>query len=400
MILIKNNIKTIKGFLIIFFLTLILIVLLKFTSNDKMLLESKAESFLVKTEKINLRGLKPEYLFYGNVQAQAKVDIVSNLSGKIIKISPKVLSNKYFEKGEKIFELDPFNYKQDLFKKKSQLNDLINELDSTNLIFSEVQQQQMLSEKNYERKKKLVGDIVTKKSLEDAETNLSISNAKVLDIKSKIQNLMASIEIAETQVRVAQRNLRDTSYRAPFKGKLADNLIEIGTELVAGRILGKFINTSELNVEFFVGENAYTHISDIIGKEASVLWEKSNYKKSYTADVFYIDSTINKDRSGLNIRAKLEAISSDDPIKPGVFVKVIIKGNTVFNSFLVHESNIYEDSFILVLEENKAIKKKINIKGFVDERVIVTGEGLNNQNIILTRINNLNLSKKIISKNK
>ena len=365
-----------------------------------MLLESKAESFLVKTEKINLRGLKPEYLFYGNVQAQAKVDIVSNLSGKIIKISPKVLSNKYFEKGEKIFELDPFNYKQDLFKKKSQLNDLINELDSTNLIFSEVQQQQMLSEKNYERKKKLVGDIVTKKSLEDAETNLSISNAKVLDIKSKIQNLMASIEIAETQVRVAQRNLRDTSYRAPFKGKLADNLIEIGTELVAGRILGKFINTSELNVEFFVGENAYTHISDIIGKEASVLWEKSNYKKSYTADVFYIDSTINKDRSGLNIRAKLEAISSDDPIKPGVFVKVIIKGNTVFNSFLVHESNIYEDSFILVLEENKAIKKKINIKGFVDERVIVTGEGLNNQNIILTRINNLNLSKKIISKNK
>ncbi|MAH88836.1 MAG: hypothetical protein CMJ06_02145 [Pelagibacterales bacterium] len=211
---------------------------------------------------------------------------------------------------------------------------------------------------------------------------------------------MASIEIAETQVRVAQRNLRDTSYRAPFKGKLADNLIEIGTELVAGRILGKFINTSELNVEFFVGENAYTHISDIIGKEASVLWEKSNYKKSYTADVFYIDSTINKDRSGLNIRAKLEAISSDDPIKPGVFVKVIIKGNTVFNSFLVHESNIYEDSFILVLEENKAIKKKINIKGFVDERVIVTGEGLNNQNIILTRINNLNLSKKIISKNK
>ena len=400
MSLIKNNINKIKGFLIIFFLTLVLIAILKFTSNDEMLLETKSEPFLVEIEKISLRDIKPEYLFYGNVQAQAKIDIISNLSGKIINISPKVLSNKYFEKGEKIFELDPFNFKQELIKKKSQLNDLINELDSTNLIFTEIQQQQMLSKKNYERKKKLVGDIVTKKSLEDAETNLSISNAKVLDIKSKIQNLITSIEIAETQVKVAVRNLRDTNYKAPFKGKLADNLIEVGTELVAGRVLGKFINTSELNVEFFVGENAYTYISDVLGKEAIILWEKSNFKKSYSANVFYIDSTINKDRSGLNIRAKLEAISLDDPIKPGVFVKVIIKGNTISNAFLVDESNIYEDSFILILEDNKAIRKKINIKGFAYEKVIVTGEGLNNQNIILTRINNLNLSKKIVSKNK
>ena len=398
MILAKNNINKIKGFLIIFFSTLVLIVLLKFTGNDEMLLDTKEESFLVKTEKITLKNIKPEYLFYGNVQGQAKVDIISNLSGKIINISPKVYSNKYFEKGEKIFGLDPFSFKQELIKKKSQLNDLINELDSTNLIFTEVQQQQKLSEKNYERKKKLVGDIVTKKSLEDAETNLSITNAKVLDIKSKIQSLMASIEIAEAQVKVAERDLRDTNYKAPFKGKLADNLIEIGTELVSGRVLGQFINTSELNVEFFVGENAYTHISDVLGKEAVVLWEKSNFKKSYSANVFYIDSTINKDRSGLNIRAKLEAISLDDPIKPGVFVKVIIKGNIISNALLVDESNIYEDSFILVLEENKAIRKKINIKGFANEKVVVTGTDLNNQNLILTRINNLNLSKKIVSK--
>ena len=155
MILAKNNINKIKGFLIIFLSTLVLIILLKFTGNDEMLLDSKEESFLVKTEKIILRNIKPEYLFYGNVKAQAKVDIISNLSGKIINISPKVYSNKYFEKGEKIFGLDPFSFKQELIKKKSQLNDLINELDSTNLIFTEVQQQQMLSEKNYERKKKI-----------------------------------------------------------------------------------------------------------------------------------------------------------------------------------------------------------------------------------------------------
>ena len=159
------------------------------------------------------------------------------------------------------------------------------------------------------------------------------------------------------------------------------------------------MNTSDLNVQFFVGENIYTYISDIFGKEAKVFWKKSNFKKSYLAKVFYVDSAINKERAGLNIKAKLEDVSEDDPIKPGVFVEVIIQGLTIQESFLVDENNIYEDTFIYVLEGNKAVRTKINVEGFAGEKVIITGNKLNNKRIILTRINNLNLFKKIYSKN-
>ncbi len=159
------------------------------------------------------------------------------------------------------------------------------------------------------------------------------------------------------------------------------------------------MNTAALNVQFFVGENTYTHISNILGQEAIVLWKKSNFKKNYSAKVFYIDSAINKERAGLNIKAKLEKISEIDPIKPGVFVEVVIKGVTIQKSFLVDENSIYEDTFIYVLENNSAVRKKINVEGFYKKKVIITGENLNNKNIILTRINNLNFFKKIISKN-
>ena len=120
----KNKILNIKGFLIIFLVTIILISILKFTSNDKVLQEENTEVFLVETENIILKNNSPEYLFYGNVVAQNQVDVISQLSGKIINISPKVLSNNYFEKGEKIFELDPFNYKQELIKKNLSLKNL------------------------------------------------------------------------------------------------------------------------------------------------------------------------------------------------------------------------------------------------------------------------------------
>ena len=389
----------IKGFLVISAVTIILVSTLKFVSNDKVLQEENTEVFLVETKKIILKDNKPEYLFYGNIVAQNQVDVISQLSGKIIKISPKVLSNDYFEKGEKIFELDSFNYKQELIKKKSELEELRNELKSKNLIFSELEKQQLLSKKNYDRKTQLVGDIVTKKNLEDAATELSINNAKVLDIKSNIQTILSNIKVAESQVNLAKRNLTDTVYRAPFSGKLDNSLIEVGVEVSTGRILGKLLNTSDLSVQFFVGESIYTNISNILGKEAQVLWEKSNFKKNYSAKVFYIDSAINKERAGLNIKAKLEEISESDPIKPGVFVEVVIQGLKIQESFLVDENSIYEDTFIYILEGNKAVRTKISVEGFAKEKVIITGKKLNNKKIILTRINNLNFFKKITSKN-
>lgn len=395
----KNKILNIKGFLVISLLTIILISILKFISNDKVLQEENTEVFLVETEKIILKNNKPEYIFYGNIIAQNQVDVISQLPGKIIKISPKILSNDYFEKGEKIFELDSFNFKQELIKKKSELEELRNELKSKNLIFSELEKQQILSKKNYDRKTLLVGDIVTKKNLEDAATELSINNAKVLDIKSNIQTILSNIKIAESQVKQAQRNLTDTVYRAPFSGKLDNSFIEVGAEISTGLILGKLLNTSDLSVQFFVGESVYTHISNILGKEAQVFWKKSNFKKNYSAKVFYIDSAINKERAGLNIKAKLEEISDNDPIKPGVFVEVVIQGLTIQESFLVDENSIYEDTFVYVLEGNKAVRTKINVEGFAKEKVIITGNKLNNKKIILTRINNLNLFKKITSKN-
>ncbi|RPH08711.1 MAG: hypothetical protein CBD54_001165 [Alphaproteobacteria bacterium TMED194] len=395
----KNKILNIKGFLVISLITIILILILKFISNEKVLQEESSEAFLVETEKIILIDNEPEYLFYGNIVAQNQVDVISQLPGKIIKISPKVLSNDYFEKGEKIFELDSFNYKQELIKKKSELEELRNELKSKNMIFSELEKQQILSKKNYDRKTKLVGDIVTKKNLEDAATELSINNAKVLDVKSNIQTILSNIKVAESQVKLAQRNLTDSVYRAPFSGKLDNSFIEVGVEVSTGRILGKLLNTLDLSVQFFVGESIYTHLSNILGKDAQVFWKKSNFKKNYSAKVFYIDSAVNKERAGLNIKAKLEEISKNDPIKPGVFVEVVIQGVTIQESFLVDENSIYEDKFIYILEGNKAVRTKINVEGFAKEKVIITGNKLNNKKIIVTRINDLNLFKKIISKN-
>ena len=80
----KNKTLNIKGFLIIFLVTIIFISILKFTGSNKFLQEDYTEAFLVETENIILKDNSPEYLFYGNVAAQNQVDVISQLSSVIV----------------------------------------------------------------------------------------------------------------------------------------------------------------------------------------------------------------------------------------------------------------------------------------------------------------------------
>ena len=389
-----------KPVIFIFIITILVLYGLKFTKNSNTIAEKAIDQTKVETISIKLNTITPEYLFYGNVKSMNEVEIISKLKGKIIKVSPKVLNSSNFKKGEVVFQIDYFKFKKELLKHKSKLKELKNELENTNLIYKEVLKQLDLSEKDYSRKKKLYGDIVTKEALENSLLNLSLTKSKELDTKVKMQSIQTEIDIIKAQIEIEKRNYNDTKYKAPFDGKVSNSLIEIGTEVSTGKILGSFINTSMLNIEFFVGESIYANLGNVIGREIKILWKNSNYKSNYVGKVYNIDSTINKERSGLNIYAKLEDIESIDPIRPGVFVEVFIKSQAIDNAFLVNENSLYEDNYILVLKNGFPIKREIKIRGAIGNKLIITGRIFNDEKLIITRLASFSKSKKLYSKDK
>ena len=392
--------KKSRPIIIIFILTILILYVLKLTKNTSTLSKEKVEVRTVETINIKLNDVMPEYLFYGNVKGINEVDIIAKLNGKIIGVSPKVLDSSDFKKGEVVFEIDDFKHKQELKKKEAIIKELKSELKFSDLIYKEVLVQLQLSEKDYKRKKKLYGDIVTKKGLEDALLNFSLAKARVLDEKVKIKSIESKIDIERAQIKLAKRTLNDAKYKAPFDGKISNSLIEVGAEVLSGIALGSFINTNLLNVKFFVGESVYADLGRVMGRSIKVIWSNSSFKKTYSGNIFNIDSTINKERSGLNMYARLENISLDDPIRPGVFVEVLIKGSAIKKAFIVDENSIYEDKYIYVLIKNTPVKRIIKVQGSVDNKLIITGDILENEEFIITRITNISGIKKLYSKNK
>ena len=392
--------KKFKSVIFIFIITILILYALKFTKNTNTLTEKPIDLSVVETVNIKLNTITPEYLFYGNVKSMNEVEIISKLKGKIIMVSPKVLSSSNFKKGEVVFQIDNFKFKKELLKQKSRLKELKSELENTSLIYKEVLKQLNLSQKDYNRKKKLYGDIVTKETLENSLLNLSLTKSKELDSKVKMQSIQTEIDIIIGQIEIAKRNFNDTKYKAPFDGKVSNSLIEVGTEVSTGKTLGNFINTSLLNIEFFVGESIYADLGNVIGRDIKIFWKNSSFKSNYIGKVYNIDSTINKERSGLYMYAKLEDIETIDPIRPGVFVEVLIKSQPIENAFLINESFIYEDSYIFILKDGSPVKRKIYIRGAIGNKLIITGNILDNEELIISRLTSFSKSKKLYSKNK
>ncbi len=365
------------------------ILVLKFMEESPIQSEVEKKAIPVNTVKVNLGSHSPEFNFYGNIAGISEIDIVSKLNGQVTSVSKKLFNAAKVLKGEVLFEIDSIDYREDVVEKKAILNDLESEMNKTLFLIKEAEKQLQISNKNYSRKKKLLGNTVSKKALEDAELNLSIAKSNLSKEKFKAESLRAKIKKADSRLNISKNNLAYTKYKAPFNGKVFNNKIDKGVEILRGNKIAKLVNIDRLEVKFFVGESAFTRlgaVDNIIGRKVQVIWEKSDYKKDYKATITKIDGVINQELAGLNMYAELERLDIDDPIRPGVFVEMIVKGPSIPNTFVISENAIYEEKYVYILEGNKPVKVNIELKGNIKNQKIVKGNIANNDIIIVDKI--------------
>ena len=136
-----------------------------------------------------------------------------------------------------------------------------------------------------QKKKKLFGNTVSQKALDNAKLEVSKAKTEYSREEYKINSIKLNIKDAQANLKVARKNLYFTKYRAPFPGKVSENLIDLGSKIKSGEKLGKLINTSELEVKFFVGEGTFTKENscsnkELIGKKIKLKWKNSKFKKT------------------------------------------------------------------------------------------------------------------------
>lgn len=177
----------------------------------------------------------------------------------------------------------------------------------------------------YERAQELTRrQLLPKQSLEDAETTLRSKQAAYDSALQNAKNLAADIDASNAMARLADRQLRDASIRAPFDGYVQKRLVSIGD----------FVK-SQAPVMSIVRMDSLKATGEI--PERMAPWVQSGQPVELSVDAFpgkTINGTMSRISPAVNTATRAFAFeaqvpNADGALKPGTFARIHLKTSLV-----------------------------------------------------------------------
>lgn len=304
----------------------------------------------------------------GTVEARTETRLTAEVSGLIEWVSPAFEDGGFFEPGEVLVRIDPLEYEARLAEAKSQLAQAA-------LVY---EQESALSEQ----------------ARQDWE-NLGRGEATDLVLRRpQLAGARANVEAAEAALKIAERNLRYTSVRAPYAGRIRTKLVDLGravnarstplADIYSVESAQIRLPLSSKDVGFLNLPEAYRDQKEV-GPRPSVRLQADYGGKTYTWEgtIVRTEGAIDSRSRLVNVIAEVEdpysmRVSQGEirpPLKVGLFVKAIIQGRQLENAYRIPRSAVKEGSQVYLLDrENRLQSRKVTVvKRDADQAIVTAG---------------------------
>ncbi|MBL4870654.1 MAG: efflux RND transporter periplasmic adaptor subunit [Robiginitomaculum sp.] len=277
----------------------------------------------------------------GETRPRTEIDLVPEVAGKIVYVSPKFLTGGLFNKGDVLYRIDPADYKVAIIKSNAAI----------------ARAQQVLIREQAE------GDI----ALQDWQ-DLGQGQASDLTLrKPQLLEAQANLQSAQADLENARLRLARTDVKAPFDGRVREKLADLGQYINPGSKLGRIFSTdvaeirlalsdadlSRLNLPIaFVAKSRASapkvHFSTIIGGklrewDGHIMRTASTYD-TQTRSLFAIAEVVDPYGKG--------AATGGYPLAPGLFVDAQIAGKTMENIIVIPRDGLRPENKIYVVNKD------------------------------------------------
>ena len=198
--------------------------------------------FAVQVERYISEKITPELTVHGETQANRRVDITSEVEGKVVKIHAR--EGDFVKQGQLIVEIDPQDKPQRLKQAKALAKQ---------------------RELEYAANEKLLG--------------------QGLQNKTRLAESESFLEAAKAQVKALEIDITGTQIRAPFDGILENRNVELGTYLRMGTAVISVMDFNPFIIKGYIAEKDLHKIK--IGNQAS---GKMIDGKTYSGKIRYVSS--------------------------------------------------------------------------------------------------------------
>lgn len=309
---------------------------------------AKSTPKYVKTTPVVYSDVNTSIITYGRVQSSHPIDLIAEVSGRILLGSVPLKEGQDFTKGTLLYRLEDDEARLDLKSQKSNfLRDLATILADLKIDFPE----------SYPEWNAYFESIDIDKSLPEMPQYKTDQEKTFLATKNIFSNYF-NIKRAET-------NLSKHLVYAPFNGSFSDVLFEPGAYVNPGSKIGRIIRKGRL--ELIVPVDA----SDIswTKKGAIVQVTTEDDRMSWEGKIQRIGEIVNQTTHSIDV--SIEIIPNEYPIYHGLYLKAEIPGVLIPNAMEIDRSVVYAGSEVFTVESDSILKvKQINPRR-VDSRTVI-----------------------------
>jgi HlyD family secretion protein len=185
--------------------------------------KGKNKAVEVRTEQVQPRDLVASVTASGQVRPQTKVDLSSDITGKIVRLAVK--EGQMVTQGQFLLQIDPQQQEAAVQRVEAALA-------SSRAQMAQAQANLLQSQKSYERTaqiKKANPQLISDENLEQLRTSVEVNEAL-------FQSARHSVDQATAAVRDARSSLGKTTIYAPMSGRVTRLNVESGETAIMGTL--------------------------------------------------------------------------------------------------------------------------------------------------------------------
>lgn len=302
-------------------------------------------STVVETQPLQLSDYPLSIKASGVVHAQTQTNLVAEVAGKVIAVSPRFQAGSYFEKGEELLRIDDANY-------RNAITIAEGELAQRKLTLAEQQAQAKLAAKDWQ----LFEDKQRRPQDDFAARRPHIAAAK------------ANINAAQARLEQEQRNLERTVIRAPYAGRIQEKRVDIGQYVSPNTVLGVAYATDyvEVHLPLSLAQYDLLDIPEAFRDQTpaadafpSVEFStSSNAAQRWQGKIVRSSATLDAKSRQITVIARIDnpyesSSGTSRPIRIGQYVNASIQAQTLEKVYVVPPSAVRQGREILLEQDNQ-----------------------------------------------
>ena len=330
---------------------------------------------MVRTWEAQSKSVQLSSITHGSVLPRTESELVPEVSGRVVYMSPSLVSGGFFKKGDVLLKVDPLDYEVALEQARAALASSKSEV--TNARKAHARQL----------------DLAKKQSTSESQRD---------DALNRMQFAEAAEREARARLSRAERDLERTSIVAPFEGRVRSERVDVGQFISRGSPIASLYSTDYAEVRLPIHDEELAFLELPLATEGNgerplpvaILRARfAGEEHEWRGVVVRTEGELDPRTRMINVVAQVEApyeTSGDrPPLAVGLFVEAEILGRVIDNIYVIPRSALQANDQVYIIGEDNTVEfRDVDIARIIGEEVYLRAGLETGETVCLSTLNN------------